>query len=607
VKVSAEEIARALNAKWHGSHWQARCPAHEDRNPSLSISEGENGVPLVHCFAGCTQDRLIAVLQARHLWPTPDTAPPSPKLRRAGPPKVRAGASHSTVVPLHPPVGQNDPPDFKVIFKREPADSWAWHDENGAVTGWTVRFDRPDGTKEAVKPLHWDGQRWAPGGFWPDGGPRPLFNLPELLARPNDPVLIVEGEKTAAAAAFLVDSHAVTTWPGGVNARAEVDWTILRGRAVTLWADADQPGRFCMADIGHELLRIGAASVHAVRVRGLPDKWDLADAPPDWLDIEKAIAEAIDLRAASIEKLNLRTSAAISATEYPDIRWAVPSLIPDGVTILAGPKSRGKSFLALDIALAVAAGGPALGSLQCEQGGVLYLALEDGERRIKGRQRAILQGAEPPAALDIALQWRSIDDGGLDDMELWIQARPGARLILVDVLAILIGAGPDRGRVYEQDYARMRPFIELTRRYPIALVLVHHTRKADDNDPVLRISGSLGMTGPVDTTLVLARNAGDPHGTLAVRGRDVPEREIALQFDPDTGRAWQLGAADDWRKSERRRQIIRALLDAGADGMTPAEIAETIGSKRGAIRYMLMQMKRSGEIIQIKPGLYTAE
>ena len=64
----AETIARALGGRKVGGGWMARCPAHDDREPSLSISEGDDGKVLVRCHAGCDQERVIAALGSRGLW-----------------------------------------------------------------------------------------------------------------------------------------------------------------------------------------------------------------------------------------------------------------------------------------------------------------------------------------------------------------------------------------------------------------------------------------------------------------------------------------------------------------------------------------------------------
>ena len=159
--------------------------------------------------------------------------------------------------------------------------------------------------------------------------------------------------------------------------------------------------------------------------------------------------------------------------------------------------------------------------------------------------------------------------------------------------------------MYDQDYATIGPFHALARAHGVAIVLVHHTNKGAAADPVLRISGTMGLSGAADTTLVLSREAREMHGTLDVRGRDVPEREIALQFDPDTGCVIQLGAADDFRRSEQRRAVLRLLI-LNVDPMTPLEIAQALGKKRPTTRWLLAEMRKSGDIHRLPNGKYYA-
>jgi putative DNA primase/helicase len=72
--MTAESIAQALGGHRTGATWVARCPAHEDRKPSLSISSGNDGKVLVHCHAGCDQRDVIAILRQRGLWETTRTS-----------------------------------------------------------------------------------------------------------------------------------------------------------------------------------------------------------------------------------------------------------------------------------------------------------------------------------------------------------------------------------------------------------------------------------------------------------------------------------------------------------------------------------------------------
>ena len=107
----------------------------------------------------------------------------------------------------------------------------------------------------------------------------------------------------------------------------------------------------------------------------------------------------------------------------------------------------------------------------------------------------------------------------------------------------------------------------------------------------------------VDTVLVLKRDQGSPYAVLYIRGRDIQETEIAMQFDDDTGRWIKLGPADDFRKSQERKAVVRALIDAGK-AMTPAEMVDVLGKKRGTVKVLLHRMAKDGEIVSLGNGTY---
>jgi putative DNA primase/helicase len=127
-----------------------------------------------------------------------------------------------------------------------------------------------------LRPLWWDGSQW----LWKaPPAPRPLYNLAAIAAKVDAPVLIVEGEKTADAAAKLFPSAVAITWPSGCKAIDKADWAPLIGRNCTLWPDADAPGIQAMDKLSAKLLKLGAAQVRIVTPP--PDVakgWDLADA-----------------------------------------------------------------------------------------------------------------------------------------------------------------------------------------------------------------------------------------------------------------------------------------------------------------------------------------
>ena len=591
--MNAGMLAAALAGCKNGRGWRARCPAHDDHTPSLDIAQGEGGKVLVVCRAGCPQDAVLDALRSRGLWT---------EARDGKEPKA-APAEWTPILPV--PAG-TPVPDFKALLRSAPAAFWDYQTSDGNLLGYVVRLDRTNG--KSIVPVTWcrgpkGATAWRCKAF---PVPRPLYGLAQLAERPTDPVVVVEGEKAVVAAASLLEDHIAVTWPGGTNAVGKADWRQLKDRGTVVWPDADPPGAKAAREVADQAMRAGATSVRIVALpAGLPQGWDLADDIPAGLDVAKLIADAPDARAAKLAGLTLVSAADLMQRQFREPRWAVPNLLPEGGAVLAGKPKSGKSWLALDWAVAVAAGSVAMGNLPCEPGDVLLIALEDTERRLQGRLRAVLQGDPAPTRLTIANRWRRADDGGLEDIRAWLALHPDARLVVIDTLALIRGK-PDRDAgVYASDYAAAAALKAVADDHGVALLMLHHQRKEGTSDPIDSVSGTAGLTGALDTILVLKREAGDPYAMLYVRGRDVHEQEFALRFDNETGKWTRLGPAEDFRRSEERREIIRTLIEAD-EPLTPTQIAQAISKNSGAVRRLLGKMRSDSEVVRQADGKYAA-
>lgn len=301
----------------------------------------------------------------------------------------------------------------------------------------------------------------------------------------------------------------------------------------------------------------------------------------------------------------IMSAASLGAMDFPDIKWIVPMYLPEGCTILAGRPKLGKSWLALDIALAVARGAYCLGNVECPKGDVLYLALEDNPRRLQSRIKKVSPphcDDQWPHDLDFATEWPRCEEGGLKALKEWITSKANPRLIIVDVLAqFRSGRGGTEG-IYEADYKAVKALQDLASENSIAVVIVHHVRKGmGDADPFERVSGTNGLTGAADTTMILDR---DSNGcTLYARGRDLEEYERACTFDKTTCRWTVQGEASEVRRTDERSQILAALEEA-TEPMSPQEIAIMADMKRNNVDRLLGKMGKAGEVLKAKRGRY---
>jgi RecA-family ATPase len=177
------------------------------------------------------------------------------------------------------------------------------------------------------------------------------------------------------------------------------------------------------------------------------------------------------------------TADELMAEQFPPPRWAVPGLIAEGVNLLAGPPKVGKSWLSLGLALAVAGGDDALGSIPVQAGPVLYLALEDTPRRLQSRMGKLLDERHAPRGLTLATTCPPLPEGGAAAIASWLTRNPAARMVVIDVFAKVRGRAP-AGPVsaYDADYAAIGHAKKLADDYAVAVVLVHHVRKAGAED-----------------------------------------------------------------------------------------------------------------------------
>ena len=296
------------------------------------------------------------------------------------------------------------------------------------------------------------------------------------------------------------------------------------------------------------------------------------------------------------------TAADLMAAQFPPPRWAVPGLVSEGVNLLVSQPKVGKSWLALNLSVAVASGGIAMGKIPVDRGGVLYLALEDNARRLQRRLGTVLQESAPPAGLAFATAIETMDAGGADRISGWLDQAESPRLVIVDVFAKVRGSTSSTN-AYDADYEAMGRLKRIADEHDVALLLVHHTRKQAAEDFLSTVSGTNGIAGAADTLLLLSRGRTSADAVLQITGRDVEEDEHALQFDSQRG-LWTLldGPAADFALQDTRRTIMHYLRDTG--GARPRDISADTKIKADLVRRTVIRMAKDGQIDTDGKGLY---
>jgi hypothetical protein len=263
------------------------------------------------------------------------------------------------------------------------------------------------------------------------------------------------------------------------------------------------------------------------------------------------------------ERFRPKKARDLLCKEMPELMWVIPSILPAGVTLLVAPPKAGKSYLAMDMGVSIAAGGYMFGRIQCDPGATFYMALEDNERRIKRRLNESLRGGKCPADFYYETSSPRLDEDLAADLDALLQEFD-YRLIIVDTIKMIRSEEKNGDKVYNNDYAVGRPFIELAAKHPkTAFVLIHHTNKNKSDDVLDLISGSNGLAGGVDNVWALQRPRGGNEAVLHVTGRDVVESRFELYWDSEVKQWTMTDEGPHVGMSPERKKVFVAIREHG--------------------------------------------
>ena len=295
--------------------------------------------------------------------------------------------------------------------------------------------------------------------------------------------------------------------------------------------------------------------------------------------------------------------------EFPEPKWAVKELIPEGLGIIAGRPKIGKSFWMLAVGKAVANGEKFLDSFECKKGRVLYITYEESPRLIRNRVSTMLGNQKWPQNFDVYTKWPQADEGGIEKLGRYLTKYPDTRLIVIDTWAKFRpkrnGSNKD---MYSLDYQDVGAVKALADQKNVAILCVHHQNKSKPSDIMDTISGSTGLTGAADTMLVLhdkKRGQEEATATLTATGREIKEKDLALKFNESSLHWENLGDAQEVKVSNERQEIIE-LLQVADEDMKPSQVARELGKDSVNVRKLMNMMEKEGLVVKSGYGKYRA-
>lgn len=523
---------------------KAACPFHADADPSLTVfADGT-----FHCFGCSEHGDGLDFLGKRLGLDFPDA------LREA------AGRLGLAAQPR--------------AAQRTPATRYKITDEAGEVVAEHCRQDLPGGEK-----TFW----WQRNGARGLGGlptaDLPLYNLPALLAaEPGVLVVLAEGEK-ATDALTAAGQLAVGTVCGAKVTPSDAALRPLVGRIVALWPDADEPGETHMAGIAARLQALGCEPFR-VTWADAPEKGDAADFMMTHSadELQDLLATAKPMAGTPTSR-RLWTAADLRNADFPEPVWIVPDILPEGLTILGGKPKLGKSWLAMQLALAAGTGGRFLDYTIAKRR-VLFLALEDSKRRLQSRMRA--QGW--PDLSEVFF----LTECGTAELEGWLD-KTQPDLLVVDTLSRFFNLNQSDVQPVTEALGQLQT-LSLDRGLS-ALVNDHHHKSAGE-DAIADLLGSTGKGACADTVWGLYRERGQHDARLSVLGRDVEEEDLRLRWDPRCC-CWQV--LHDSEASKYTEVVLAALAD-GPAGVSA--VSRATGVNRGTLHDVLGKLVRSGRVYQ---------
>lgn len=387
-----------------------------------------------------------------------------------------------------------------------------------------------------------------------EAGAEPLFNRRALWGSSKEPIFIVESPLCALS---IMQCGGVAVSLCGVNGANKLVKEVKAKKPsapLVLCLDNDEAGQKASAALEDDLKRAKVAYIVFNVAADKKDPNELLMANPQALTASVAAAKC------AVRKVYARGVASIAASDLQEAQieppeWLIPEVLPQGLAILCASSKVGKSWMAMQMCLAISRGKEFL-NYATKVSGCLYLALEDGVFRLKDRLNKVLGGGKAPANFYLSVKADALDGSLIKQLDEEFEEHPDIKLIVIDTLQKVRGVAKKNEIAYATDYRELGGLKEYADKRKICIFLIHHLRKmADENDVFNMISGSNGIMGVCDTIFIIyKKKRQDDNAVLFMTGRDIRQQDIVVHFD-ETRYQWEIiGTAEEEEKKRKKRE-----------------------------------------------------
>lgn len=610
-----EFLNRLSGVKRCGSGYSARCPAHDDKTASLTVSQGEDGRILVCCQAGCSTEAVVREmgLSMRDLFPDGDKPRPERTRPRNTPREDRGN-----------PVAQYD-----------------YTDPQGNLLARKIRWERWENGKKK-KTFTWshpEGENWKSGR----NGVAVLYRLPELAQA--DTVFLCEGEKDVDNLVWVFREQSVppsltaTCSPDGAGTgnKWKDEYTpYFKGKTVYILEDNDQVGR-TFAQFEAQKLAPVAAEVKVLNLAelwpDLPEHGDISDVmehlePIHGCDQLLMLAESASKWEPSPPEKDPFLSSFHSLADFPEeeASWLVERWLPEGqITLLAADGGTGKTTLWCDLVAAVSSGRPCLldppGTERTPQTAAFFSTEDSVRKKLRKQLREAGANLNKVVTLDLSAEsgdaFRELKLGSERLREFVAYYRP--TLCVFDPIQGFLPKGTNMGNRNDMREC-MAPLIALGEEYGTTFLIVCHTNKRTGASGRNRLADSADLWDVARSVLMMGTTgeSGQRYLSNEKNNYTTLQETLLLSFG-ETGTLTREGTT--WKRDRefmqdtvlqtsapKREDCKQFILDklAEADNTLPAKELERLAKQAGyserTLRRAKEELKESSAIVYKSNG-----